>query len=338
LNCVSKLLKAASAGAHAKVGDITAQTAFNNNAPKRPLGVVVIDEIGDFLGRIARSKNAWERGLVAALRTQWGKSFQTFGTTTSAEHEGVDIECPAMSIFGAATREAFWEILQGAEVRNGFLSRFLALASEFRAEDTDPPLDPSEVPEALADNLVKLFLWGGTPLELAQLTNPNMRFRPHVLSWETPEARACWQDLVKWIEAEVESDISKEEYFGRLAETAIRLATIRAAGRLGPDAKVSLLDMEWGAGLARAVVTLMMERSAESFAQTARGEIAAKILAFVQRKGEVSRRDLQRFLHANYSTRDVDDILKTLTEGVQVIRRETKPARASVITYTAAAK
>jgi hypothetical protein len=94
LNCVAKLLKAAGAGTHVRIGDITAQNAFNKIAIKMPLGVVVIDEIADFLGRIARSKNAWERGLVAALRTQWGKSFQTFGTTTSAEAEGVNIESP----------------------------------------------------------------------------------------------------------------------------------------------------------------------------------------------------------------------------------------------------
>jgi hypothetical protein len=38
-------------------------------------------------------------------------------------------------------------------------------------------------------------------------------------------------------------------YIARAGEIAIRLATIRAAGRWGPDAGIDLSDMEWGAGI-----------------------------------------------------------------------------------------
>ena len=53
--------------------------------------------------------------------------------------------------------------------------------------------------------------------------------------------------------------MSKQAYLGRIAEMAVRLATIRAAGRGGPAAQVDLSDMEWGAGVAGIAITGMIE-------------------------------------------------------------------------------
>ena len=115
LNCVSRLLTAAGAGAHFSIGDLTAQTALNPIVKEMPLGVIVIDDIADFLSGITGPKaNRWERGLGSSLRSLWGKSFGCAGLTSSAAERGAQVNCPAISLFGASTREAFWEVLQGA--------------------------------------------------------------------------------------------------------------------------------------------------------------------------------------------------------------------------------
>jgi hypothetical protein len=308
--CILPLLDAAKAGVHVHLGDITSQSGFNRVMKTTPLSAVVIDEIAGFLGRITCPKSShWERRLAEKLREQWSCSFGAIGTMTSAEQHDMRIECPAMSIFGTSTSDEFWSVLQGTEVKNGLFSRFLVLESNRHNPDQDPDTGPFEVPAALKTRLGELYCWDGNPLATARLNDPGVKFKPYILPWTDRYAKECYRDLTQRIERELGDNASTEPYLGRVAETAVRLATIRAAGRLGNRAGIELADMEWGAGLAYAATMAMMERSIDVLAVTVRGEFVDRLLRAIERRDEIPHRDLLRLVGGRYNTREVSDML-----------------------------
>jgi hypothetical protein len=319
--CILPLLEAANAGVHAHLGDITSQSGFNRVMKNIPLSVVVIDEIAGFLGRITSPQSSyWERRLSGKLREQWSCSFGAIGTMTSAEYSDTRILCPAMSIFGTSTNAEFWSVLQGCEVENGFFSRFLVLDSNLQPPDQDPADDSFRVPQALGARLAELYCWDSNLLMTARLNDPEVQFAPRVLSWNDRDARDRYRELTQWVERELDDDMGKQAYLGRVAETAIRLATIRAAGRGGARARVDLSDMEWGADIACIAITAMMEQSVNNLAPTLRGEFADRLIRMIQRHGTLSRRKLQQHVRGRYRTGEVNDMLNQAIEAGLIIK------------------
>jgi Bifunctional DNA primase/polymerase, N-terminal/Protein of unknown function (DUF3987) len=322
--CILPLLEAAHAGTHVHLGDITSQSGFNRAMKDSPLSIVVIDEIAGFLGRITSSKSSyWERRLSGKLREQWSCSFGAIGTMTAADYSDTRVMCPAMSIFGTSTDNEFWSVLQGGEVENGFFSRFLVLSSNRQAPDQDPPGDPLKVPKGLAARLAELYCWGGKPLATAGLNDPGTHFIPHVLPWADERAHNCYRELTQWVERELDNDMSKQAYLGRIAEMAVRLATIRAAGHSGPAARINLLDMEWGAAVAGTAITSMMQQARDCLAPTVRGEFTEKLIQIIRQHGSITRRKLQQRIKGRYRTQEVNDMLTQAIEAGLIVRTPT---------------
>src|SRR5262249_40479814 len=158
-------------------------------------------------------------------------------------------------------------------------SRFLVLGSNIQAPDQDPTGGPLlKVPASLAARLAELYCWDGNPLTTARLNDPEMHFNPHILPWADRKAQSCYREPTQWVERQLEDDMSKRAYFGRVAEAAVRLATIRAAGRAGAQARVDAEDMTWGADVACLALTDMTNRTQNWLPQTPRGEFAAKLI------------------------------------------------------------
>lgn len=319
--CILPLFEAIQAGVHVHLGDITSQSGFNRVMKASPLCIVVIDEIAGFLGRITSPKSSyWERRLSGKLREQWSCSFGAIGTMTAADYSDTHIQCPAMSVFGTSTDAEFWSVLQGGEVENGFFSRFLVLNSNYQAPDQDPPGDPFKVPPALAARLAELYLWDGNPLTTARLNDPEIHFNPCVLPWADRQAHARYRELLQWVEGELDNDMSKQAYLGRVAEMAIRLATIRAAGRNGSAARIDLSDITWGADVASIAITGMINQAINTLAQTARGEFTEKLIGIIRRHGSITRRKLQHRIKGRYRTQEVNDMLSQAIEAGIIVR------------------
>jgi len=107
----------------------------------------------------------------------------------------------------------------------------------------------STVPAGLADALHKIYLWSG-PESLLQINEPTAAFTPDVLPWANRHASDTYLDLTRTVEQYSDDNPGKGDYLARTTETAIRLATIRAAGRWGRGAHGRRGDIEWGAGIA----------------------------------------------------------------------------------------
>jgi hypothetical protein len=177
------------------------------------------------------------------------------------------------------------------------------------------------VPAALKDNLAELYRFGNGSAE------------PWVLPWANDEAEEIYRRLVERIKREIANDPSQEEYLGHLAEQAIRLATIRAAGRsghqCGVQAKVDAADMTWGADLAMALVANTMERARERPpVRTARSVFDEKVVGYIVRHSPVTKQDLWRYIGGRYSTRVVLNVLTRAIKAGLIVKTPTGYAKA----------
>jgi hypothetical protein len=318
LDSVIRLMEAAKAGGHIGPSKFFSLSAVLDLLSSKPLVLCPQDEIGVFLKAVtSRRATSHEAAVSQILRALWGISFTSMPTPAWAQREMQIISCPALSIFGVSTPEEFHAALQGESAVNGLLNRFLAFSSNLRTVDRDPESDPSRVPALLSEALQTLYLWSG-PESLIQIGNPNARLQPEILPWASGEAGNCYAEFTRLVEAHVDEHLGSGAYLARCAETAVRLATIRAAGRWGRGARVDLSDIEWGVGVAWTAGQALAEAAQDFLPQNERGEMTEKILAYVRRKHPVKPRDIQQFLKGRLRSKDIKDILSQLVEAGEV--------------------
>ena len=173
------------------------------------------------------------------------------------------------------------------------------------------------MPITLSKALQALYLWSG-PESLIQIGNPSAKIQPDILPWASQEANDCYTEFTRVVEDHVDEHQGSGAYLARCAETAVRLATIRAAGRWGRGARVDLSDIEWGVGVAWTAGQALAEAAQDFLPQNERGEMTEKILAYVRRKHPVKPRDIQQFLKGRLRSKDIKDILSQLVEAGEV--------------------
>jgi hypothetical protein len=282
-----------------------------------PLCLCPQDEIGATLKAITnRRASSHEAAVSQMLRTVWGTSFAEMNTPAWATRRRSLISCPAVSILGVSTPDEFYGALQGDSVKNGLVNRFLVLQSNAQAVDAES-IDQPDVPGRLQDALKALYLWSG-PESLLQINVPTVAYKPDVLPWASEQAELCFTDFKRHIRTHVLDNPHDEPYLARAEENAVRLATIRAAGRWCHGARVDLSDIEWGAGLAWTAAKAMADAVVGQMPQTERGEYADKLLEIIRRRGSVTPRDIQMCIRGRLRSAEIKDIVRQLIEAGEV--------------------
>jgi hypothetical protein len=318
LDASMRLMKAAGAEGHIGPSKFFSQSAVYSLLINSPLALCLQDEIGVFLKSVTSHKaSSHEKAVSQILRSAWGISFASLPPAQWASRTLPIICCPALSILGVSTPNEFYAALQGDSIENGFLNRFLVLNSKERALDTDSQIDPGRVPQELSDKLRGLYFWSG-PESLLQIGNAEASYVPDVLPWANKQARSCYQDFVRMVDQHMDDKPDSQPYVTRCGEIAVRLATIRAAGRLGRGATVCRADIEWGAGLAWNAGQGMEERSVGFLPENERSAFTDKILALIRRRGLMKPRDIQGYIRGRLKSAEIKDIVSQLVEAGEV--------------------
>jgi hypothetical protein len=104
---------------------------------------------------------------------------------------------------------------------------------------------------------------------------------------------------------------------------AVRLATIRAAGRCGPGAAIDQADMEWGAGIAWTAGQALATTAMEYLPENERGTYVDKIAGLIERRRSVMKvRDIQQYVRGRLRSGEIKDILAQLVEAGVIERAE----------------
>jgi hypothetical protein len=319
LQAINRIFAAANLKSLIGPSEFISMPSVINFVQRQPLAICAMDEIGAWLRRLSnKNASSYEQSVSKILRSLWGTSFGNYMTPEWAGREAVEIENPALSLYGVSTPEEFFEGLEGADIRNGFLNRFLVFATNKKNADREP-LHDGIVPQALALSLVSLRN------TLLQLTDADMAVPigaqrpPKTMVWNG--GRAIWDAMIVELER-ISMDVEKEPFFARTAEIAIRLASIHAigCGRM----EVEKEDMIWGRDIAMWSAQNMARVSGGYMAENETQKIYNRIIRFIDTSPNrtIHRRVLLQKLKGAVKARDLEEMLKNAIDSGEI--EETK--------------
>jgi hypothetical protein len=176
--------------------------------------------------------------------------------TTDEERIGSPIHCPSLTVIGTSTPARFYGGLSDKNLNDGFAARIVFIAPTARPERGNPRDNGLIVPEALREAIKaanKSFPWPGLDSP-GRWRQPDMQPSLVEVPWKDANAERAWLDLEDWQESEIEQDESRDGILGRLAENAVRLATLRALSSNPSCAAVAVRDVEWARAIMLASV------------------------------------------------------------------------------------
>jgi len=291
--------------------------------------VMVADEFADKLIGL-RSKNAStsQSAISEGLRSLWGTNTGTYSPDVSLSRGDNKIMRPALSFYGASTIKDFARSLVSKDVTNGLFNRFLLLprfGEVAKGQERDGVLS---LPEALKQRLQ--WLHACLPPMQLTLAQRGDGYPAPILVPFSAEAeamnetnKALQQDMLR---ASDQDDALM--LYGRYAEQVKRVATIIACGRSPQD----LASVEVGAD-DMAFATNLVRYSVDQFVTTVRRDMVESwvqaqhklVLGIIRAAGEISRNELIRRIDGRIKGRDVEELIKTLVAGDNVLAFRVEP-------------
>lgn len=320
LNAIAPILDAAGMRAHIGPSQFISMPAVIRFLQRVPLSVCAMDEFGSFLKRInSRRASGFEGAISGMLRTAWGCSFKAMATPEWAQQNSATIFSPALSIYGAVTAPDFYSSLEGADVTNGILNRFLVIETKSEPQERAPLADPTAVPKSISDSLRAIYQ--RNPLAMLCQSEKSPAYDCLAI---TADAEQIRRGLVEQIRKEAVEDRTLAPFLARTAENAIRLATIMAIGRA--STQIDATDMAWARELAL-WATRTLAHGAGLYIADSDTQAAANAVrrAIQERGGRVKRRDLLQAMKHRYKRRELDDVIMGLAEAEDILIEKIVP-------------
>jgi hypothetical protein len=317
-DCAKALMTAAGAQEHIGTSTFMSGSALCNSIFRTPLQLCVSDEFGAYLAKInAKGASGHEREVTRIMRSLWSVSFTLFSTPEWANRESEQIHSPALNFLGNSTPDKLFEALQGAAIDNGLLNRFLMLRSDICSDEVQPKLPPLEVPAGLASKCNRLYRWYGTDVELIDIKRP-VEQRVTQLSWASDLAEKEYLDFSRIVRDRINQDLELRGFYARAAETAIRLATIRAAGRGFRNAEITVEDVHWGAGIAWIAARQTYFGAQGVTPMTDRGDWIKRLKGYVRSRNMTGKpaniRTFQQHIRCKLKAAEVRDMVAQLIQ------------------------
>jgi hypothetical protein len=333
LQCASRLLAAAGADQYIGPSQFMSMPSVTNLVARQAIVLCPIDEFGAFLARInSKRASGFEGQISGELRKLWSTSIGVYKTPEWAGRASETVYNPSMSILAASTPDEFYASLRAEDLTNGFLNRFLILTCNERPARGNPP--KFKVPEEMAIRLRQLCEWRYHPVNVgSQDSNGNANVEHDVADWGSKSAEDTWLAFEEEMETAIEKDQRKQGFYQRCAEIAIRLATIRAAGKLPTDHefKVGLSDVEWGIAVARTAADQAFAEAGDRMPEDllSHGAAVTKVIDIIRKAGfkGISKSAILRKVQKSIKGKDLTAILQTLYDSKTIVFDEVAQER-----------
>lgn len=291
----------------------------------QPQMLCFMDEFGSYLKKLnAKGSQGHEKAISGVLRTMWGASFDVIHPPAWSTGDKLPpINSPALSIYGMSVQEEFYAALQSDDVANGFLNRFLVLATQAKPEEVDNPLSDDVVPQAeIVQPLTEI---GATTYDPKRPRSGSATTDGWVadvqVPWGDPAARSAYRALRKDLDAREGGN----KLLSRVPEMAVRLATIRAIGRNPRTPRVAVDDMIWGAELAMWSGERMASDAAAYMVESEHQGRANEIIRHLKgaKSGRMTQTELSRKVKNKFSSRQIREVLESLQDAdtVEIVRQ-----------------
>jgi hypothetical protein len=331
-------------------GAIASAPGLRRHIHDNPLSLSAFDEFGSFLSSISNPRAPqYLKEVSATLRDAWAKPFSYMGSKARADGSDTDaqIKWPAYSIIGASNGDEFFDSLTSRDATNGLLNRFIVFISEDESEYVHrPPGNSNHVPQHVIDRLLELHLCcrGNLAdinlrdqLKYQALLNDDNKI---VIGWENDDVDMAFEVFSREVFERKNKQNPTAVLYGRVAENAIRLATIHAVSRAGLRASITMRDLEWGQGIALFSARKLVKEAKYRISDNEYQADVNRILHIIKKGGSagVAARDLQRKLKGNPGGNRFESAMGVARKGQMIIetiekRADGKGGRAKHVYY-----
>ena len=302
---------------------------------RQPAILFQIDEFGMFLAAAADRKRS-PRHVTEILDNMTELYTAACGVFLGAEYanrdgsnERRDIVQPCLCVYGTTTPLHFWGALQGANVVDGSLARFIILPSEEDYPDENRRAGLRKSPRPLIEGLQRLAEGGGRSSgNLAgKNSGPETAVDPMTVPMDD-DAQARFDALGEEITAELRAAAGtfQTPILARIAENAAKVALVLAVGRDAVQPVIRLEDAVWAIEFVRHFARRTIDAVERHVADTETEAHLKRLREIIRKAGAagVTKSELTRasqWLRA----RDRDDILLTLVESgdIATVEQET---------------
>ncbi|CAD5276839.1 conserved hypothetical protein [Bosea sp. 62] len=334
LDAIDRLMRAAELQRHVGPSQFMSMSALVKHVANSPLTICAQDEFGALLKRLSHPRaSTHEQGISMVLRSLWGSNFATVRTPAYASTSSVEIAAPCLSLYGPTTPEELYEALRGRDVVNGFLNRFLVIDGGERVAEVEPRRKLRDVPDSLRDGMMRLYRAGTTGRgNLSGYVCKNTAPDPEGLHarWQDQRAEDIYRDLSSTAQRRIDADAETGQFMARVAEIAVRCATIRACGRDPDIPTVTGDDMDWAAALVwQSTERLIGDAGRFMVDPLGAAEFERKLLAKVHSAGPrgVRMRELHRAMQRHFRfANDLRNTLDALSRSGVIVVDERKVA------------
>ena len=309
---------------------------------RQPAILFQIDEFGMFLSAAADRKRS-PRHITEILDNMTELYTAAGGVFLGAEYanrdgsnDRRDINQPCLCVYGTTTPLHFWGALQGANVVDGSLARFLILPSDEDYPDENLAAGIRQTPAALIHGLKTLAAGGG--LQMGNLTGMTPGQTTAVNPITVPmsdEAKARFKELSARLTEELRAarGTAFTAILARIGENSLKLALIVAVGRNPARPIIDLSAAEWAIGFVRHFAARTMEAIERHVADTETEAHLKRLKEIIRAAGAkgITKSEITRSSQW-LKARDRDEILLTLIESGDITTgmRDTGGRRAMV--------
>ena len=309
---------------------------------RQPAILFQIDEFGMFLSAAADRKRS-PRHITEILDNMTELYTSAGGIFLGAEYanrdgtnERRDINQPCLCVYGTTTPLHFWGALQGANVVDGSLARFLILPSDEDYPDENIAVGIRQAPSALIQGLRLIAAGGGVQKgNLAGKTaDQNTAVNPMIVPM-TEEARARFRQLSIELTEELRAAAGTAftAILARIGENALKLALIVAVGRDPVRPEIEITAADWAISFVRHYAQRTMEAVERHVADTETEAHLKRLKEIIRGSGTkgITKSEITRASQW-LKSRDRDEILLTLIESGDITTgmRDTGGRRAMV--------
>ena len=303
----------------------------------RPCCVATVDEIGASLfGRMTnRGANANEQDMRGFLLELWSRNqFKgPFGLTKRAAHlEKLKLPIPKaiprpnLTLFGVSGARRFWESIGPGSIQDGFLNRFLIVIGASRGEPHEVSEEDCKVPQAIAAALRQLV--PVVPGLLAGVFGVyDLKVHPDALDgvvrrlpWDSDEVRERAHAFQKQVINVADNNPEEKDLVGRVYEYAVRLSSLHAVSRAGPDARVAMRDLEWGIALSLHSARALIVGAGRHMAENEQEAKFNRIRNVIMDARRITRSELLRQIRS-INARELNEIITHHLIGAGWVRK-----------------
>jgi len=314
---------------------------------RQPAILFQIDEFGMFLSAAADRRRS-PRHITDILDTMTELYTSASSLYLGAEYanrdgmnERRDINQPCLCVYGTTTPQHFWTALQGSNVVDGSLARFIILPTDNDYPEENMASGIRTIPTELLQAVNHVADGGGgidTSGNLVGRTaGPETAVQPRVVPMR-PEARAAFEGLGDVITSELRAARGSPytAILARIAENAQKVALIIAVGRDPDHPEISGEDADWAIGFIRHFAKQTIDAVERHVGDNDVDRSHKRVLDLIRqagrdgiRKNELTRRT--QFLEM----RRRDEILSALVEAGQIVLSQQRSATRTALIYRA---